>query len=606
MKFHKLCIVVTILSSSVLSQKGFDREKYTKFHSFGEKRTTNIDRGSNTNNSNKRQYDKSFVSNKKEHKEKLHDFLLNGHQKMRNNTSLSEVNILRENETPAGTHIHFNQVVEGIPVHGTRSSVSFNKEGGVITANNKFKQNVVIDANTPSIDSSASISIAAEYFDLSQNYSNDNNSANLILFEKSDAQFIRAWEVSISDIKYGYWKVIVDAHNGDVISAEDFLLYSTRPSPTGMVFKPDPLTSARVDYGGDYQNNYDETNDALNNELVSVPLGTLDKHPDGDFILEGPLCWVIDLDGSGERIPKQSSPYFNFTRDQDEFEAVMAYYYITMMGSHIYSLGYMNAFLSDIKVDPRSDYPGAYYHSGENFILLGGSKDDEDVTDLGEDADVIIHEYGHAIQKSQGFVNPGGRYDGPRFITVCEGLADYWASSYSRSVTSYKSDSLFKWCNLDGLDRSCNVDRIYVKTAGAYPHAFIRWAYKNGELLSTALMQIWDSLGREMTDKLVLEASAIYSGGDVGLSHFVAATIQADEALNDGRNFKIITAAFRARNLYNTVSDWVQPTGEHDCYNIYDLVRFEGSYYSSLINGNIWSPTAYPQGWKYKFPVPSK
>jgi hypothetical protein len=44
--------------------------------------------------------------------------------------------------------------------------------------------------------------------------------------------------------------------------------------------------------------------------------------------------------------------------------------------------------------------------------------------------------------------------------------------------------------------------------------------------------------------------------------------------------------------------DWVQPTGAHDSYNIGDRVTFEGSIYESLIDGNTFSPTAYPAGWQ--------
>ena len=43
---------------------------------------------------------------------------------------------------------------------------------------------------------------------------------------------------------------------------------------------------------------------------------------------------------------------------------------------------------------------------------------------------------------------------------------------------------------------------------------------------------------------------------------------------------------------------WVQPTGAHDAYNIGDRVSFEGQNYESLIDANVWSPTAYPAGWK--------
>ena len=44
--------------------------------------------------------------------------------------------------------------------------------------------------------------------------------------------------------------------------------------------------------------------------------------------------------------------------------------------------------------------------------------------------------------------------------------------------------------------------------------------------------------------------------------------------------------------------EWVQPTGAHDAYQTGDRVMFEGAEYVSLIDGNTWSPTAYPQGWE--------
>ena len=44
--------------------------------------------------------------------------------------------------------------------------------------------------------------------------------------------------------------------------------------------------------------------------------------------------------------------------------------------------------------------------------------------------------------------------------------------------------------------------------------------------------------------------------------------------------------------------DFVQPTGAHDAYNKGDKVTFEGKHYISLIDGNVYSPTAYPAGWQ--------
>lgn len=43
---------------------------------------------------------------------------------------------------------------------------------------------------------------------------------------------------------------------------------------------------------------------------------------------------------------------------------------------------------------------------------------------------------------------------------------------------------------------------------------------------------------------------------------------------------------------------WSQPSGAHDAYNIGDIVNYNGTLYKSLIDGNTWSPDAYPAGWE--------
>lgn len=50
-----------------------------------------------------------------------------------------------------------------------------------------------------------------------------------------------------------------------------------------------------------------------------------------------------------------------------------------------------------------------------------------------------------------------------------------------------------------------------------------------------------------------------------------------------------------------TIPVFVQPTGAHDAYGIGDRVHYpdaDGPIYVSTIDGNTWSPDAYPQGWQ--------
>jgi hypothetical protein len=45
------------------------------------------------------------------------------------------------------------------------------------------------------------------------------------------------------------------------------------------------------------------------------------------------------------------------------------------------------------------------------------------------------------------------------------------------------------------------------------------------------------------------------------------------------------------------IPEWVQPHAGNP-YKKGDKVMFEGKVYVSLIDGNVWSPTGYPQGWQ--------
>lgn len=43
---------------------------------------------------------------------------------------------------------------------------------------------------------------------------------------------------------------------------------------------------------------------------------------------------------------------------------------------------------------------------------------------------------------------------------------------------------------------------------------------------------------------------------------------------------------------------WSQPAGGHDAYSAGDVVDYQGTLYRCTLDGNVWSPDAYPQGWE--------
>lgn len=48
----------------------------------------------------------------------------------------------------------------------------------------------------------------------------------------------------------------------------------------------------------------------------------------------------------------------------------------------------------------------------------------------------------------------------------------------------------------------------------------------------------------------------------------------------------------------NGIPTWVQPLGASDAYNTGDEVMHKGIHYRSTIDGNVWAPDAYTQGWE--------
>lgn len=44
--------------------------------------------------------------------------------------------------------------------------------------------------------------------------------------------------------------------------------------------------------------------------------------------------------------------------------------------------------------------------------------------------------------------------------------------------------------------------------------------------------------------------------------------------------------------------EWRQPLGQQDAYMTGDKVTYNGQHYTSLMDYNVYSPEAYPQGWR--------
>lgn len=118
-----------------------------------------------------------------------------------------------------------------------------------------------------------------------------------------------------------------------------------------------------------------------------------------------------------------------------------------------------------------------------------------------------------------------------------------------------------------------------------------------------------------LTDEQALEIASVYPRWEVGKAYSVGDIISYGEnSLGDPQLYKVVQAHTSQEDwipgqgtdsLYDAFGldesgypIWSQPTGAHDAYNTGDIVNYNGTLYKSTMDGNVWAPDAYPQGWE--------
>ena len=115
-------------------------------------------------------------------------------------------------------------------------------------------------------------------------------------------------------------------------------------------------------------------------------------------------------------------------------------------------------------------------------------------------------------------------------------------------------------------------------------------------------------LADNLTDEQAVQVPLIFEAWQVGVNYKVGKKLVYEEVLykvlQDHTSQETWTPkdapSLFARVLVDVggaVLDWVQPDSTNP-YMKGDRVKFEGKIYESLIDSNVWSPTAYPIGWK--------
>lgn len=114
-------------------------------------------------------------------------------------------------------------------------------------------------------------------------------------------------------------------------------------------------------------------------------------------------------------------------------------------------------------------------------------------------------------------------------------------------------------------------------------------------LLATADDATVESLAGLFPDwepAIAVKAAEVYRWDGTLVEVVQAHTTQADWTPDK------VPALFKIHRKAGSVAPWKQPIGSSDAYKKGEKVTFEGFTWESLIDGNVWSPTAYPAGWR--------
>ncbi|HEU5455217.1 MAG TPA: M36 family metallopeptidase [Nocardioides sp.] len=188
-------------------------------------------------------------------------------------------------------------------------------------------------------------------------------------------------------------------------------------STTGVakVFMVNPVQSSG---NQDLTDQKDSATAVPESEYATVALRNLD----GSGYLSGAYANVKSTTGA---LAFSSTNQFVYNRSQDEFEQVMAYFWINQAQEYLQSLGFgsrLPAILErpyDVRIN-QNGIDNSYMWDKKDLIRLGkGGVDDA------EDAEVIVHEYGHAVHHDQvpGF---GTSFDAG---AIGESFGDYFGVS---------------------------------------------------------------------------------------------------------------------------------------------------------------------------------
>ena len=267
---------------------------------------------------------------------------------------------------------------------------------------------------------------------------------------------------------------------------------------------------------------------------------------DGSGYLRGTYANVTSETGNAAYSPTNT---FRYTRHQDEFEQVMAYYWITEAQKYVHSLGFgeTRRGIDNVSQAVRIDQWGADNsfttdHPTSEIRYGKGGVDDA------EDAEVILHEYGHALHQGQNF-----SFASEQAGAISEGFADYWAVTVTDVVSKRlgvrEREPLPCVADWDSTSYTSTVPHCLrrIDEDLHYPADLDGEVHDDGQIWSRALWDIRQKLGNVKADTIILQGSMDFPG--TTMPDLANRTVAAAQDLYDARTASVVRSAFASRGI---------------------------------------------------------
>lgn len=324
---------------------------------------------------------------------------------------------------------------------------------------------------------------------------------------------------------------------------------------SGYAFDPDPRTSLNNDALTDTSaaSAFDAAYSTKTLRDLTVTSGV--------YKLTGPYVNIKNIESPATAPSTTTNGVWTAKRGNNAFDDTNVYFHIDQSQRYMQSLGFsgtkgilersMDIDTDGVNGDDNSHFSGT---GATGYLAFGhGCVNDS------EDADVILHEYGHGIQAS---INSS--WSGGDTGAMGEGFGDYWAASYSYSTPNgqvYHPEWAFSW---DGHG-SCWAGRMLNRTDAKYnssktysAHSSVTEngvTFQSDELWSAPLYSSMVSLiaagkPRANIDKIILEAH-FGLGSNIKMPAMATAIVNAAKTLfpSDLSYANTFQAKFEAQNI---------------------------------------------------------